>query len=358
MEEESKISFLKKLKISIFGLEEYQKLALQKTRKTILYIVVLMLIFSFFLSFAFTYKFSETLNNVRTYIENNIEVLSFKDGKLFVEQKDSNSIKIEEDKLLNGKVIIDTSELSDEKVKEYTEEIKQYYNGVVILQDKIIIKTNMSGIPSTISLTDLANQFNLVKVEKQDILNVLSNNIIYVAGFVSIFIYLFIIYLSTVLLDAILYSLIGYVAGMMSGLKMMYKNVYNIAVHSLTLPIILNLIYMIINILTGYTIKYFSIMYTAIACIYVITAILMIKTDLIKKQMELSKIIKEQEKVRQELERKEQERREQEEKERVRKKDEEERKKQKDKSKKDGKDNNKKENQGPQPQANIKPINS
>ena len=68
--------------------------------------------------------------------------------------------------------------------------------------------------------------------------------------------------------------MIGYIAGTFSHLKMRFKNIYNIAIHGLTLPIILNLVYIIINVLTGYTIKYFSIMYMAIACIYVITAIL------------------------------------------------------------------------------------
>ena len=75
MEEEVKISFWKKLKISIFGLEDYKKLVVQKTSKTILYIVLLMLIFTFFLTFAITYKFSQKVNLVKQYIEQNIDFL-------------------------------------------------------------------------------------------------------------------------------------------------------------------------------------------------------------------------------------------------------------------------------------------
>ena len=48
-------------------------------------------------------------------------------------------------------------------------------------------------------------------------------------------------------------------------------------------------------------------MYTAIASIYIITAILMIKSDVIKKQLELNRIIEKQKKVREELKRKEEE---------------------------------------------------
>ena len=355
MEEEVKISFWKKLKISIFGLEDYQKLAVQKTKSTILYITIIMLIFAFFLTLTITYKFRNNINTVKEYISNNIEVFQFEDGKLHITEKENI------DKLFDGQVIIDTSEdISNEQISKYEEKIKDYYNGIIILQDKVIIKTNMTTMLTTISLTDIANQLNLVKVDKQDIINVLSGSntyVIYVAFFVVMFIYLFIIYMSTVLLDAVIYSIIGHITGMISNLRMKYKSIYNIAVYSLTLPIILNLIYAIINTLTGYTIKYFPIMYMAITCIYIITAILMIKSDLIKKQIELSKIIQEQEKVRQEMEEKERQKREEEEKERVRKKDEKQR--QEEKKKKSGeKEKTPKEGQNPEPQANIKSENT
>ena len=54
---------------------------------------------------------------------------------------------------------------------------------------------------------------------------------------------------------------------------------------------------MIVNILTGYTVKYFNVLYMAIACIYVIAAILIIRSDIIKQQIELSKIMQEQENI-------------------------------------------------------------
>lgn len=355
MEEEVKISFWKKLKTSIFGLEDYQKLAVQKTKSTIFYIIIIMLIFTFFLTLTITYKFSSTISKVKEYINNNIETLEFEDGKLSIVEKEN------VEKLFDGQVVIDTSEnISNEQISKYEEKIKGYYNGIIILKDKVIIKTDVSAMLTTISLTDIANQFNLVKLNKQDIINILSGNniyIIYVSFFIVMFIYLFIIYLSTVLLDALLYSIIGHITGMISNLRMKYKCIYNIAVYSLTLPIILNLIYIIINTLTGYTIKYFSVMYMAITCIYIITAILMIKSDLIKKQIELSKIIKEQEKVKQEMEERERQKREEEEKERVRKKDEKQR--QEEKKKKSGENKKSpKEGQDPEPQANIKPENS
>ena len=108
MEEEVKISFWKKFKISIFGLEDYKKLVVQKTSKTISYIVILMLIFTFFLTLAITYSFSGTVNKVKQYIDQNIETLNFNNGKISITQKENNVIST--DKLFDGKVIIDTTE--------------------------------------------------------------------------------------------------------------------------------------------------------------------------------------------------------------------------------------------------------
>lgn len=356
MEEDVKISFWKKLKISIFGLEDYQKLAVQKTGKTIGYLAKLMLIFAFILSIVLTYQFATSVDKVKQYIENQFEEISYQDGILKVVQKNNekNPIVIVDEERLSAKFIIDTDDLTNEQVDKHAEEVKGYTNGIVILKDRIIVKTGMAAASTTVNLKDIADQYHVVKLDKQDILSMLSGSniwMLYIAFFITMYIYLFIIYFSTVLVDALLYSLLGYIAGVFSRLRLKYSATYNIAVHALTVPIILNLIYIAVNMLTGYTIKYFDIMYMAITSIYVITAVLMIKSDVIKRQMELSKIISEQEKVKQELERKEQEKREEEEKERVRKEDEKKRKEEK--QKKENK--NKGENNGPQPEANIKP---
>ena len=62
--------------------------------------------------------------------------------KISITQKENNVIST--DKLFDGKVIIDTTEnLTNEQINKYEEEIKNYYNGAVILQDKVILKTNM-----------------------------------------------------------------------------------------------------------------------------------------------------------------------------------------------------------------------
>ncbi len=359
MEEESKMSFFKKWKTSIFGLEEYQKLAIQKLSKTILYLAILILIFASFFTLSITYRFHQVIQNVAKYIDNNVETLDFKNGVLSIQAKDKpeEAIIVNDEQYFNGKIIIDTKELSKEKIDEYKQEISGYYNGILVLKDEIVLKTNGLNVTENIPLKELSDEIHLVNLEKKDLIDFMSGPGAYALDltfFITLFIVIFINQFATTLLDAVLFSIIGYILGIVIGLRIRYSAAYNIAIYSLTLPITLQLIYMIVNSLTGYTIHYFSVMYTAITCIYIFTSILMIKSDIIKRQMELSKIIEEQEKIKQEMERQEQEKREQEEKERVRKKDEKKRKEESGKAKEKKKELPK-ENNEPEPQANIKP---
>ena len=108
-------------------------------------------------------------------------------------------------------------------------------------------------------------------------------------------------------MDVILLGAFGYFTAIILRMHLKFSAMCKIAIHSLTLPIILNAIYLIIETFTSFKIEYFEIMYIAIAYIYIITAILMIKSDIIKNQEELTKILEEQEKVRQELQKQKEE---------------------------------------------------
>jgi len=106
---------------------------------------------------------------------------------------------------------------------------------------------------------------------------------------------LFIVYLSSNAVDSIVLGALGFVFARIVRLKLKFKATFNIGVHALTLPIILNLIYIIVNTYSGFTVTYFGWMYTTISYIYVAVAILMIKAEIINQKIELTKINKIQE---------------------------------------------------------------
>ena len=116
------------------------------------------------------------------------------------------------------------------------------------------------------------------------------------------FIYLFTVYVTTNLVDAVILGALGYIFARIVKLRLKYKATFNIGIYALTLPIILNLIYMLVNVFTGFEIRYFQWMYTSIAYIYVVVAILMIKTEIINQRMQLIKIKEIQEQVAKEAE--------------------------------------------------------
>lgn len=123
--------------------------------------------------------------------------------------------------------------------------------------------------------------------------------------FVTNFILNFSIYSIITILDIILLVLLGYVSMMFSAIRFKTNVLFNIATSAISLSVIAKGIYLIVNMMSGFTIEYFDIMYTSIAYIYMIAATLIIKSDFIKNEQELIHIIAEQEKIRQEFEEKE-----------------------------------------------------
>lgn len=349
MNKENKLTFWKKLKYSIFDFDKYQELAAEKVAKTIGYIAILLLVFTLVVAGIYTYKFSVTISDARNYIDENIESITFENYEVNIITKNHEEVTTIQNEEIGMNVTINTNLQSEEELNKAIEEFTSQGNGILILKDRILVNNDLMNKPITYSYKTLSEQYNINKIDKQELLNLLSFDTIKPLLFTIfgvLFIYFFaIMYLPSTLIDIIILSVFGYVVCSITRMRLKYSAVYNIAAYSVTLPIILNLVYFVVNAFTGFTINYFEIMYTTVASIYIATAILMIRSDVIKKQIELTKIIEEQEKVRAELQRREEEQKEQEEKERQ-KQDEEKKRKSKEKEERD------EGNIGEEPQGN------
>ena len=342
--ENKKLSFLEKIKISIFDFDGYQILAAEKISRTIGYIVLLIIIFSIVITLSYVYQMTEMINKTKNYIETEIAEITYDNYELSIKtNNEENYSEIDVDDLLTAKIIINTQTTDEEQIQKSIDEISSQENGILILKDRIIIKNEFVTNLSEYSYKDISEEYNINKIDKTEIINMLSGQNLtkFLLVFATVmFIYLFTLYLSSLLIDIFLLAILAYIVTRIAGLRLRLTAVYNIASYSLTLPVIMNIIYFVINRFTGFTIEYFQIMYTAVASIYIITAVLMIKSDVIRKQYELSKIVEEQERVKAELQKKEEEKKEQEEQERR----EREKEKQKEKEKKEQK--KKEENKG------------
>ena len=86
---------------------------------------------------------------------------------------------------------------------------------------------------------------------------------------------------------------------------MKFSAVYTMSIYAFTFPMLLEIVYIVINYFTDFTIKYFQVAYTTIAYIYLAAAIFILKDDFIKKMQEVMKIKQEQKNVREEIRRQE-----------------------------------------------------
>ena len=187
-------------------------------------------------------------------------------------------------------------------------------------------------------------------INKADIINYLqNNNKIYIMYFVVMLISTFIIYLIATLIDVFILSVFGLITAYFARIRIRYRAIFNMSVYALTLSIILKMLYITSSMFTNFEIKYFDFMYSAIGYIYLVASIFMIKSDIIKQQIELIKINKEQEqKEQEEQEEKEEDKEEESEEEKNNDKDEKEQKKKENNKEKEPEVNDDTENQGSQ----------
>ena len=329
------IGFFKKVKYSIFNIEKYPEMAAEGVGKAVAYIAKLVVVLAIVLSIWTLYQTYQMINEGTNYLENEFPDFSYSDGTLTVDSEEA--IVIENEQF--GKIIVDTNTDSEETINQYLNQINEYGIGAVVLKDRAILKNITMIGEVSYNYQESFNSMNLTEFNKQDVVNYVQNgqiNTLYFSVFVSLFIYSFTMYFINTLWYAIIIGIIGYFTMWILKMKMRYVAVFNMAVYALTLSTILNIIYLIVNMLFSFTIEYFSIMYVTVATIYLLAAIFILKTELMKKQAEVMKIVEAQQIVKKELEDQEKDKKEQKEKEERQKKDKEESKDKKEEKENEG----------------------
>ena len=244
-------NFFKRLKDAIFNFDEYKTFAEEKISIAIIYSLILMVIFSVIIILSLTYKFAIWKN------EGNNQFVAGYNQELGI--------------IINY----------DAENMDNIPEANDYQMVIGILNNNIVVKSNY---------------LQLENVTTYDTLQ--SGYMICIILFTTYFI-------EQIIIDILLLTLLGFLLSKILGLRLKYKSIFNISAYSLTLSIILYLTYIVVNLFTGFNIVYFYIAYRLIAYIYIITALLIIKSDLIKQNMELTKIVEVQKQVKEEKEQEE-----------------------------------------------------
>ncbi len=333
------MGFFKKLKYSIFNIEKYPEIASEGIGKAISYISKLILILAVILSIWTLYQTYQIINEGTNYLKNEFPEFSYSDGTLIVDSEEP--IIVENEKF--GKIIIDTNTDSEETINQYLNQMNEFGTGTLVLKNRVVLKNITMIGEVSYNYKESFGSMNLTEFNKQDVVNYVQNgeiNSLYFSVFITLFIYSFVMYFTNTLWYAIIIGIVGYFTMWMLKMKMRYIAVLNMAIYALTLSTILNILYLIVNIAFNFTVQYFYIMYITVATIYLLASIFILKTDLIKRQAEVMKIVEVQQIVKKELEEKQEEKNQQEKEERQ-KKDKEEESKDKKQKNKENKENTK-----------------
>lgn len=323
--ERKKINFFKRVKNAVTNFDEYKNFSEEKVSTAIKYLLKITLIFTIIVTIALSIKLIDETNKAINIFETEFPEFKFENNVLIMDEDNSQYIKGDESGFFE--IIIDSNKDEIDDI----EETNNYQMVVAALKNKIVIK-NVNNIQSTITYEQISQKYDLTNLNKQSVIEVTSSNLmikVYIIVIAISLVYLYIAYFIQILMDVLFLSLIGFILSRIIGIRFNYKSIFSMSIYALTLSILLYLIYIVVNLFTGFNIVYFDVAYDAIAYIYIITAMLMIKSDLIKQQIEVGQIIEEQRKIREEKQEENQEK--------------EEKKKQDKEKKEDKKENNKEE---------------
>lgn len=262
MEKTKKIGFFKRLKMAIFELENYIQFISEKSGKAIFYSLKLVIILSFIIVAANAIFVYAKYNNPTNYLDNIVPNFVYQDSKLEIDKDD---------------LTTDEKKSTAEVMKQLSPSIKEIFSG------------------QTYSKTDL---MQYVQENERNIV-IIGVAVVFIEGIFDLFIFWIMI--------AILTSFIGWIVLKFLRIKMKYSRLYALSTYASTLSIILTVIYTMLNTFFGVYIDVFDYLSMLISYIYITAVIYMIKSDLIKQQLELIRIATVQAQVKEQLDKEKEE---------------------------------------------------
>ncbi len=276
-----KMSFLKKIKVSIFDFDKYYLIASEGISRSIIFLLQLFTLFSIIVSFSITYKIAQTGKEISNILIEELPEFLLADNELTCNIEEPVVIERNEN-FIKFKVIFDNSEDNN----MYIEQFKDYDGyGVALNKYNITIKYAEDKI-ETYNYKDIQANIN---INKDNVIQILQNNRIYTLVFIYIAILLFIIYFTSMLIDILALAILGLIITKLVHLPLRFYSVFAIAVASTTLPIVLNLVYLIANIFLNFTMPQFQVMITLVSYIYLVAGILILRSNLKKGTNNLNK---------------------------------------------------------------------
>lgn len=181
-----KINFFRKIYFSIFKIKEYGNLAKLGMKKSINYIMDLILICSIIYASILTFQMKKNANGLQEYLEQNFPNITYKESVLTSEVKDR---VVLDDKLVKanfgGKLVVDTITDYDILINEY----KNLGESTILLTSNKYVTINSQGVISEYNYEEIIQRDNGedITIGKEYFINIFGN-ISYSYYFVGYFI--------------------------------------------------------------------------------------------------------------------------------------------------------------------------
>ena len=267
MEKTKKIGFFKRFKMAIFELENYIDFLNEKLSKSLIFSLKLVILVSFIMAVSNVIFVYAKYNSPDNYLNEVIPEFIYEKSELKIDENETKS---------------------DEK-KQMAQIMKQVVPSI----------TNILGDGT---------------YTKADLIHYVQDNQKTIVGFgvTAIFIENILDLYIMWLMVAVLTSFIGWIDLVFLKIKMKYSKLFTLSIYASTLSVILTVIYTMLNAFAGVYIDMFDYLSILIAYIYITAVIYMIRSDLIKQQIELIRIATIQAEEKERLEREKEKEREQE----------------------------------------------
>ncbi|MCI8290835.1 MAG: DUF1189 family protein [Clostridia bacterium] len=262
MEETKKIGLLKRLKMSLFELENYIDFTAEKASKAIWFAIKMVIVFGLIIAISSVLYIYLKYQSPSNYVQKIVPEFSYNDHNLIIDEEEKN----DEDK----KFIANMMQQLEPVYREF--------------------------LPG--GMNSKSNMVDFVKSNEQQLVI-----FVFLTLFLETILEMFVFWL----MIAFLTSLIGLIVLKFSRIKMKFSKLYAMSIYASTLSMILTIIYTILNNYFNVYIDIFEYLSMLIAYIYITAVIYMIKSDLIKQQLELIKIATVQAKVKEQMEREKEE---------------------------------------------------
>lgn len=307
------LNFFKKVWYSITKFEKYPVMAAEGLANAIKYLLTIIVLITIITLFNSLMEMQKTINNLAEYIEQNIPEFSVEEG---IVKMDTEAPIVINDIQYSGidKIVVNTLIENEEEKEQFKKDEIVVGTTIIFFKDEIILE-NKSDENTITEKKYTYNEFvtnytkeNIETFNKAQLVEYLTGekmNEFYLNYGISIFIYIFVINMVYALFDALQIGILGWITTLITRIRMRFVAIYNMSVYALTLSMILNMLYILVNCFVSFKITYFKVAYIAIAYIYMITAIFILKDDLTKKMQEIDKVRQEQKKAKEEIQKQE-----------------------------------------------------